>query len=107
MNKDAEKKWKKKGKKMTKNRCPYLDELMRPGDQLQAVQPVELQSDTWAKEPSSSSWGYGPVFHLFRIAPHQVAEGTLVRNLLTEQQRERGRERERDNGREITWERER
>ena len=59
-----------------------VDELMCPGDQLQPVDVVELGGDFVAEQPAGAAGADGPGFHLLRVAPHQVAEGAFVRDLL-------------------------
>ena len=55
--------------------------LMRPSNQLNTVDVVEFRCHFRTKEPASSSWRHGPSFDLFRIWPHQIAEGTLMWDL--------------------------
>lgn len=68
-------------------RCTYfvafVNQLMGSCDCLQAVHMVELSSDLVAKEPACSSRAYCPCINILGIAPHQVTECTLMRNLLS------------------------
>lgn len=49
---------------------------------LQAVDMVELGGNFIAKEPASTTGTHSPRINVFRVAPYQVTEGTLMRNLL-------------------------
>ena len=60
----------------------FLHELVRARNQLQIVDMVEFGRDLVAKEPARTARTDGPRFHLFGIAPDQVAKGALVRDLL-------------------------
>ena len=57
------------------------DQLMGSSDEFEIVDVVKLGGDAGAEKPSGTSWGKSPSFNLFWVGPHQVAEGTLVRNL--------------------------
>lgn len=43
---------------------------------------VELSGDLIAEQPSSATWTDSPGINVFGVAPHQIAECSLVRNLL-------------------------
>lgn len=43
---------------------------------------VELSGDLIAEQPTSATWTHSPGINVFGVAPHQVAECSLVRNLL-------------------------
>lgn len=44
---------------------------------------VELGGNLITKEPASATRTHGPCINVFGIAPYQVTESTLVRNLLS------------------------
>ena len=54
---------------------------MCPADQVQSIVPIELLDDISAKEPSRASVAYLPPSDFLGVAPHEVAEGALVRYL--------------------------
>jgi hypothetical protein len=43
---------------------------------------IELRCDLIAKEPTGATGANSPSVDIFGIRPHQIAKGTLVRNLL-------------------------
>lgn len=55
---------------------------MRPRNQLQAVHMVELACHLIPEQPAGPAGRNRPRLHILRVAPHQVAERTLVRDLL-------------------------
>lgn len=55
---------------------------MRPRNQLQAVHVVELACYLIPKQPPGPPRRNRPRLHILRVAPHQVAERTFVRDLL-------------------------
>ena len=59
-----------------------VDELMRACDQFQAVHVVELGGHLVTKQPAGATRTHGPCFDLLWVAPHQVAESALMRDLL-------------------------
>ena len=59
----------------------FLYKLVRPADEGEAVDVVELCRDLAAKQPAGSPRAYGPGFQVLRVAPHQVAEGAFMGNL--------------------------
>ena len=61
---------------------PLLHELMRTCNKLQVVDVVELRRDLVPKQPARAAGTDRPRLHLFRVAPDQVAERALVRDLL-------------------------
>jgi len=54
---------------------------MGAGDELEVVDVVELSRHLGAKKPASSTRRDSPSVDVFGIGPHEVTEGTLVRNL--------------------------
>lgn len=60
-----------------------IHKLVSSRNGLQAVDMVELGGDLIAKEPASAARTHGPRIDIFGIAPYQVTEGTLMRNLLS------------------------
>ena len=58
-----------------------LDQLMRPGDQLQPIVVTEVIGNFWAEHPSCSSGVDGPILDILGIGPHQIAEWSLMGNL--------------------------
>lgn len=58
-----------------------LHELVRAADQVEAIDVVELCRDLAAKEPPGAARGHRPGFDVLRVAPHEVTEGALVRDL--------------------------
>ncbi len=61
----------------------FIDELMSAGDELQAIDMVELGRDFVAKQPSSASRGDGPGTDIFGVAPDEVAKGAFMRDFLS------------------------
>lgn len=47
------------------------------------VDVVELGRDLVAKQPTSATRTDSPCVDVFRVTPHKIAEGTLMRNLLS------------------------
>lgn len=60
----------------------FINELMSSRDELEAIHVVELRSYFIPKQPTRPPWRYSPRPHIFRITPYQVAESTLVGDLL-------------------------
>lgn len=60
-----------------------VDKLVSSRNCLQAVDVVELGGNLITKEPASATRTHGPRIDVFRIAPYQVTESTLMRNLLS------------------------
>ena len=58
-----------------------LDELVRPGDEFESVDMAEVIGNFGSEYPAGSSGVDCPVFDIFWIRPHQVAEGSFMRNL--------------------------
>ena len=56
-----------------------LYQLMRPGDQLQSVDVVEIPDDFGAENPSCSSVVGSPSLDVFGVGPHQITEGAYIR----------------------------
>lgn len=54
---------------------------MRTGYEIKSVDVAEVVGDARAENPACSSSVNGPVFDIFRIAPHQIAERTFMRHL--------------------------
>jgi hypothetical protein len=61
---------------------PFIHQLVRSRNQLQPVHVVELGSHFVPKEPSGTTWTDGPSFHVFGVAPDEIAKGALVGYLL-------------------------
>lgn len=59
----------------------FLHQLMGTCYQLQSIYMTKIVSDLRTKHPSSSSGVNCPIFNIFRVGPHQITEGTFVRNL--------------------------
>lgn len=55
---------------------------MGTGDEAQAVDMVEFSGNLVAEEPAGATRGYSPGVDIFGVTPHQVAEGSLVGDLL-------------------------
>lgn len=55
---------------------------MRARNGLEPVDMVELGRDLVAKEPARPTGTHSPGIDVLRVAPHEVAEGPLVRDLL-------------------------
>ena len=55
---------------------------MSASNRLQAVYVVELGGDLVPEEPAGAARADGPRVDVFRVAPHEVAKGSLMRNLL-------------------------
>lgn len=74
------------GSKREKKKRPYLvslvHELMRTSNELEPVDMVELGSHLVAKQPPGAARADSPRLDVFRVRPHQVAEGALVGDLL-------------------------
>mmetsp|Transcript_10748 Transcript_10748/g.29644 ORF Transcript_10748/g.29644 Transcript_10748/m.29644 type:complete len:324 (-) Transcript_10748:259-1230(-) len=60
----------------------FHHELMGAGNQTQAVAFVELGRNVGAKGKAGAAGGNAPPFEIVRIAPEQVANGSLVRHFL-------------------------
>lgn len=55
---------------------------MRPRNQLQAINMVELAGNLIAKQPARAPRRNSPGLDVLGIAPHEVAEGALVGDFL-------------------------
>jgi hypothetical protein len=55
---------------------------MSTSNELQAIDVIELGRNLVTKEPASTTWRNSPCLDILRITPDQVAESTLMRNLL-------------------------
>lgn len=60
---------------------PFVDELVSAADQLQLVAVHEVLCDQRSEQPARTAGTLSPCVHVFGIAPHQITEGTLVRDL--------------------------
>lgn len=60
----------------------FVDQLMSTSDQLQAVDLVKLGRNLVSEQPSCTTWRHCPGVDLFRIGPHEITEGSLMRNFL-------------------------
>mmetsp|Transcript_21021 Transcript_21021/g.45841 ORF Transcript_21021/g.45841 Transcript_21021/m.45841 type:complete len:313 (+) Transcript_21021:273-1211(+) len=58
------------------------DQLVRPGNEIEAVSVVEFGHNVRAKEVAGPPGGNPPAVDFFRIAPHEIADGSLVGDLL-------------------------
>mmetsp|Transcript_36841 Transcript_36841/g.115857 ORF Transcript_36841/g.115857 Transcript_36841/m.115857 type:complete len:209 (-) Transcript_36841:585-1211(-) len=61
---------------------PLLYELVRTAYKLEPVDLIELRSDLGPEQPARPAGGDGPRLDVLRVAPHEVAEGPLVWDLL-------------------------
>ena len=61
----------------------FINELMCTSDELETVDMVKLGRNLVSKEPTCTARGNSPCLNVFRVAPDQVAEGSLVRDLLS------------------------
>ena len=61
----------------------FVDKLVSTSDELEAVDVIELGRDLVTKKPSSTTRRNGPSLNIFRVTPDQIAESTLMRNLLS------------------------
>jgi len=59
----------------------FLHELMGAADEFQSVDLVELGGDLGSEQPTCTPWRCRPGVDLFRIRPHEVAEGPFVGDL--------------------------
>ena len=59
-----------------------LHQLMGPADELEPVKLVELINHLAAVEPAGPPGAGLPGENIVRIAPHHIAKGSIVRNLL-------------------------
>jgi hypothetical protein len=59
-----------------------IDELVGTSNEFEAVDVVELSRNLVTEKPASTTWGNSPSLDILRITPDQVAESTLMRNLL-------------------------
>lgn len=57
------------------------NKLMSTSNQVNVVNVVELRGNLGSKKPSSTTRRQSPGLDVLRVGPHQVAEGTLVRDL--------------------------
>lgn len=60
----------------------FVYQLVGSGNGLEAVDMVELGGNLITEQPPSATWTHGPCIDILGVAPNQVAECTLVRNLL-------------------------
>jgi len=58
-----------------------LYKLMRSADKIESIDVIELCCDLASEKPACSSWRDGPCLYVFGIAPHEITEGALMRNL--------------------------
>lgn len=49
--------------------------------QVETIDVAKVVGDSRAEDPACSSSVDGPIFDIFRVAPHQIAEGTFMRHL--------------------------
>ena len=61
---------------------PLHDELMRPGDEVEAVDVGELLGDVLAEGVAGPARRYAPAASVVGVGPDQVAHGSLVGDLL-------------------------
>lgn len=54
---------------------------MGTSNQIDIVDVIEFGSDLGSEEPSGTSWRHGPGLDVLWVGPHEIAEGTLVRDL--------------------------
>lgn len=59
-----------------------IHQLMSARNQLQAVDVVEFAGDLVSEQPSGASGTDGPRVDLLGVAPHEIAKGAFVRDLL-------------------------
>lgn len=59
-----------------------IDQLMGTSNEFQAIDMVELSCDLITEEPASAARGDGPSLNVLGIAPDEITERTLMRNLL-------------------------
>ena len=59
----------------------FLYKLMRSADKIESIDVIELCCDLASEKPACSSWRDGPCLYVFGIAPHEITEGALMRNL--------------------------
>lgn len=55
---------------------------MSSANQAEIIDSVELLGDLGSEEPSSASGTHGPSLDVLRVGPHEIAEGSLVGDLL-------------------------
>ena len=60
-----------------------IDKLVSTGNQLQAIDVVELGCDFITKEPTSTARRNSPGLNVLGITPNKVTESALMRNLLS------------------------
>jgi hypothetical protein len=53
---------------------------MGAGNQVEAIQVVELSRNFAAKQPTSAAGWQSPVLNVLGVRPHQVTERSFVRN---------------------------
>ena len=60
------------------------DQLMSASNKVDAIDVIELGGDLGAEQPAGTAGRNGPSLtgEVLGIGPHQIAEGTFVRNLL-------------------------
>ena len=61
----------------------FVDKLVSTSNEFQAIDMVELRCNLITEEPASATGRDSPSINVLRIAPDEIAEGTLVRNLLS------------------------
>ena len=61
----------------------FINELMSTSDELETIDMVKLGRNLVSKEPTCTARGNSPRLNIFRVAPDQVAEGSLMRDLLS------------------------
>lgn len=67
---------------METNLVAFIDQLVGSCNSLQAIDMVELGGNLIAEQPASAAGTHSPCIDVLGVAPHQVTESTLVRNLL-------------------------
>lgn len=53
---------------------------MGAGDKFQAVDVAKIVGDFGSEDPSGSAGVDGPIFDIFWVGPHEIAEGSLMWN---------------------------
>jgi hypothetical protein len=59
-----------------------INELMSTRNEFEAVNVIEFGRNLVSKEPTRATRRNSPRLNILRVAPHQVAEGSFVRDLL-------------------------
>ena len=53
---------------------------MRSGNQLQSIDMAEISGDFRPEDPPCTTGVDGPILDVFRVWPHEVTEGSFVRD---------------------------